>query len=604
MEFDRISGRGLDQQASADAVETSATQAATSQELKALAALQQAAGNVGAIRVVPGPDGVVTLPEGVSLDQIRVSGRDLIVQLPDGSQMVIVDGAVFVPQIVLGGVEIPPLNLAALLIGNEPQPAAGPPRSSGGNFADPVGDIGDPFNLGDLLPPTELAFPQPEEREIIPALVDREPTIVIVTPDNPTGSVSASSSVNEAGLPARGSEPAGSSAASNSETVTGSIVFTAPDGLASITIAGIAIDGVPVTAVGQTFISPRGTLTITSISSNAIGYSYTLADNTLTPAPAEIYAITVTDLDGDTASGTLTINVIDDVPTARADTDAVAAGTYGPEAGNVLTGVGTTSGAAGADTRGADGATLTGVRAGDSGNFTAIGGEGTTIAGQYGTLTLGANGSYSYTRNPGTPGGVNDVFSYQLTDGDGDNSTATLTISIGDSGVVVMVPAPNGATTVNEAGLPVRDGEPAGSASDTTVETTMGVVTLNVIDGPGVVTINGTVITTVGQTIVTDRGVLTITSISATEIGYNYTLTDNTSNDSTTDVFTVTVTDVDGDSATAPLVITIVDDVPTAKDDADSVTEDGPLVADGNVLTGTGGSDTNATDGNADVQGA
>src|SRR4051794_1513959 len=36
----------------------------------------------------------------------------------------------------------------------------------------------------------------------------------------------------------------------------------------------------------------------------------------------------------------------------------------------------------------------------------------------------------------------------------------------------------------------------------------------------------------------------------------------------------------------------------------DSVTEDGPLVADGNVLTGSGGADLNGTDGVLDVAGA
>ncbi|HEX8027051.1 MAG TPA: DUF5801 repeats-in-toxin domain-containing protein, partial [Vicinamibacterales bacterium] len=58
------------------------------------------------------------------------------------------------------------------------------------------------------------------------------------------------------------------------------------------------------------------------------------------------------------------------------------------------------------------------------------------------------------------------------------------------------------------------------------------------------------------------------------------------------------------DQATATLVIDIIDDVPTARNDVDSVTEGGPLVADGNVLTGTGGSDANNTDGVADTVGA
>ena len=51
-------------------------------------------------------------------------------------------------------------------------------------------------------------------------------------------------------------------------------------------------------------------------------------------------------------------------------------------------------------------------------------------------------------------------------------------------------------------------------------------------------------------------------------------------------------------------MISIVDDAPLAVDDSDSVGEDGPIVADGNVITGAGGSDANADDGVADTPGA
>ncbi|MDV3257088.1 MAG: VCBS domain-containing protein, partial [Sphingomonas sp.] len=76
-------------------------------------------------QIVPGPDGVITLPPGVELSDIMVVGRNLVVNMPDGTQLIIVDGAVFVPQLVLGGVEVPASNVATLLIGQEPQPAAG-----------------------------------------------------------------------------------------------------------------------------------------------------------------------------------------------------------------------------------------------------------------------------------------------------------------------------------------------------------------------------------------------------------------------------------------------------------------------------------------------
>ena len=90
-------------------------------------------------------------------------------------------------------------------------------------------------------------------------------------------------------------------------------------------------------------------------------YSYTLADNTSGNTTHDDFSVTITDPQGDQATATLTIDIIDDVPTARPDTDAIAAGQFGPETGNVLTGAGTTSGSAGADTTGADNATLTNV---------------------------------------------------------------------------------------------------------------------------------------------------------------------------------------------------------------------------------------------------
>jgi hypothetical protein len=66
--------------------------------------------------------------------------------------------------------------------------------------------------------------------------------------------------------------------------------------------------------------------------------------------------VVVTDTDGDVASAMLTISIVDDVPTARNDTDSVPANNYTGQIGNVVTGVGTTSGSAGADTVGADNA--------------------------------------------------------------------------------------------------------------------------------------------------------------------------------------------------------------------------------------------------------
>ncbi len=447
----------------------------------------------------PDANNVVTLPQGVSIDTIVANGRDLVIQA-DGVIYVIPDGAIVVPQLVVGGVTVPALNLAALLIGNEPVPAAGPQlNSSGGNFEQTPGDIQAAYDLGDLLPYTELAFPQDQDEEIIPQPVDREPTVIVITPDNPAGAVNAIAQVDEAGLPARGSEPAGTEQETDSETTTGTISYTAPDGTGSVLINGVAI-----TAVGQTFTSPDGTLTITSIAEGAIGFSYTLNDNLLGVTEDGFFTVTVIDTDGDTASASLLIEVLDDAPIARNDTDGVAAGTYGPESGNVITGVGTTSGPAGADNVGADGATLTGI-SNSAGVSAAVSGP-VLIAGAYGTLTIAPDGSYTYVRAEGTPGGVNDTFTYTLTDGDGSTATAVLTINIGDSpATVISVPAiGDPGTVVDEAGLPPRtDGAP-GTAEPTPVETTSGTITFSEPDGPATVTINDVIITGPGQTITVD----------------------------------------------------------------------------------------------------
>ena len=554
----------------------------------------QAAGSIPMLQA--GTQNTVILPAGVELDDIRVVGRDLVISLPDGSDMVIPDGAVFIPQFVIDGVSVPPLNLAALLVGNEPQPAAGPPQSSGGNFADPVGDIGDPFELGDLLPPTALSFPEFEQDELFPFEPEDEedelPAAIIVTPDNPTGATNASSSVDESGLPARGSEPEGTNASGNGETTVGSIIFNPGDGPAVVSINGVAI-----TAVGQSFAGNFGTLTITSISNGSIGYTYTLDDNTSGDNTADQFAVSVVDADGDVANADLTISIIDDAPVAVMDTDSIVAGEYGPATGNVIT---DSEADGGADIQGADGALVAGVAAGDTGTVLVDAGTvGTTVNGLYGVLTLNGDGSYSYARNPDSPGGVQDVFTYTLQDGDGDTSVTTLTIDIADSPVTLTLPVSGDAgAVVDEEGLPARGAESPGSNEASDLETTAGTISYDAADGPATVTINGVAVTAIGQTFAGASGTLTITGIANGAVTYSYTLADNTSGDNISDDFAVVITDQDGDSASGTLTISIIDDAPVAVMDTDSIVagEYGP--ATGNVIT-----DSEA-DGGADIQGA
>ncbi|WP_429180799.1 Ig-like domain-containing protein, partial [Aeromonas salmonicida] len=86
----------------------------------------------------------------------------------------------------------------------------------------------------------------------------------------------------------------------------------------------------------------------------------------------EDFAVTLVDSDGDSANNTLSVRIVDDVPTASNDSNpGVASETSLVLGGNVL----------GNDVQGADGAAVT---AG-------------TLTGTYGSLVLGADGSYTYT---------------------------------------------------------------------------------------------------------------------------------------------------------------------------------------------------------------
>ncbi len=552
---------------------------------------------------------VVNLPAGVQMSDIKVVGRDLVIQMPDGTQMVIPGGAVFVPELSIGDVIVPPTNLAALLIDSEPQPAAGPPQSSGGNFADDVPPLDPGVPLGDLIPPTETDYTPPEYEEPM-EIEDTEPTIIIITPDNPAGAVAATASVDESGLPERPGEPEGTLEPQNIETTSGTIVFTADDGLETI-----AINGTVITAVGQQIQGEHGVLTITSINlaTGEIGYTYTATDNTTDGIDDfENFTVVVTDEDGDTATATLHIDILDDEPIARDDVDVVNLQTNSAT-GNVMTGVGTNAGTASGDTVGADDATLTAVE-GEGGSDSSFDSNGNLVVnGEFGTLTIDAEGNYTYVPFADAPGGTEDVFTYTLTDGDGDVITATLTIinpdqtpTAGSNPVVQLdddaLVGGNPGGTNDDPNSVNATGTLSGSGGDGQLTfdllTTGAPAGFTYVDGP-----NGSILVQQVQDGVTVT-VLTITVDPATG---EYTVVQNANilhppgQTENNVVFTInyTVTDSDGDVATSSLTVNVDDDTPLANNDTDTLSQNGQ--ATGNVITGAG---TNQGTGNADKPGA
>ena len=134
----------------------------------------------------------------------------------------------------------------------------------------------------------------------------------------------------------------------------------------------------------------------------------------------------MTDAVGNSATGTININIVDDVPTATADVNSAGSGQT--VTGNVETN----------DTAGADGIA----------SIAWAGAVGSTVTGAHGTLTVEPDGSYSYHANPNTSG--TDVFNYTITDGDGDTSPSTLTINVANA--TVLAPTDSD-VTVNEKAL-------------------------------------------------------------------------------------------------------------------------------------------------------
>ncbi|HEX6072762.1 MAG TPA: DUF5801 repeats-in-toxin domain-containing protein [Sphingomicrobium sp.] len=291
--------------------------------------------DIGQLAAATGPTipGVINLPPGVELSDITVSGRDLVIHMPDGSQMVIPGGAVFVPQLVIGDVQVPPSNLAALLIESEPQPAAGELQSSGGNFDVPVPPLDPGVPLGDLIPPTELNFPLPIFEEIGQD-VDLEPTagtaaVQLDDDDIPGRNGNAGGTGDDAGSPnatAAGSLPGGGGDA----PIHWDLLTTgAPAGFSYV-------DG-PNGSVLVQQVQNGSTVTVLTITINASTGAFTVTENNpILHATGDnennaIFVINynVVDNDGDTAPGTLTVNVDDDTPVVSVQA--------GPDADVILT---------------------------------------------------------------------------------------------------------------------------------------------------------------------------------------------------------------------------------------------------------------------------
>ena len=267
----------------------------------------------------------------------------------------------------------------------------------------------------------------------------------------------------------------------------------------------------------------------------------------------ETFTYTVSDNHGGTSSNTLTvtINGTNDAPTVAAAATSVTEDTQL-----------TTSG------------TLPAPSDPDRGDTIAFVPQNGTLR-HYGSLTLGADGSYTYTLNNnlyavqslGAGETLTDTFTYTVTDSHGAIGSNTLTVTINGT---------NDAPTVAAAIASVAE-----DAQTTATGTLPTPLDMDTHDSVSFLAQNGTPGT---------YGTLTLNA----DGSYAYAL-DNTSptvqglgvGETLTDTFTYTVTDNHGATASNTLTVTIhgTNDAPTVAAAAASVTEDSQTTASGILPT-------------------
>ena len=251
-----------------------------------------------------------------------------------------------------------------------------------------------------------------------------------------------------------------------------------------------------------------------------------------------------------------------------------------------------------------------------------------TVTGQYGTLVLNSNGSYTYdpTNNSNAKALANgatatDVFTYVFNDGTSKltehdsgslktdpSGTATLTIT-----VTGKTPRATDDTGRIEAGSTLTVIDDAVDGGDGDYDDDSGDHTGNVLgnDVGSSTTVTGIQLGpeaspvasgTVGSSFTGDYGDLTINA----DGSYTYVANNAgslTAGQTATETFTYTVTDATGNTDTATITITIlgVDDDPVGEDDTGYIEEGGTLTVDDE--DGESGTDNNENNESGDTSG-
>ncbi|WP_330165520.1 DUF5801 repeats-in-toxin domain-containing protein [Ectopseudomonas toyotomiensis] len=398
--------------------------------------------------------------------------------------------------------------------------------------------------------------------------------------------------------------PAGSEAQGNADqlTQTGTFTINAPDGLATLKIGPTTTFTLEqlqnlATEPLATVAGQWGSLQITGYdaATGVVSYSYTLTQRAAhaedDDGVLDTFAITATDADGDVATGSLDVRVVDDGPNA-VDDDNLA--TLAEFSENVE--VGTVIGLLGNDKFGADG-----EHASTPHNLA----EGEELTGDKGGTIRVVDGKllYSNTSENVVAGQqVVETFSYSIKDADNDSDSASFTVTLTDRGVVSVSASHNLLADDDDALNPVNPSNTGVGDVDTVLSGTISYdlggapVSSVVLDSgaTGLQTLAGDAITTtwhsgllVGHSgsftsVESANVVFTIAVTGVTNSAANYTMVLRQpvkhagAGEDTSTPFTVnvTVTDAGGSTGQTSFTVSINDDTPvTPNDISHTITE-------------------------------
>ena len=387
------------------------------------------------------------------------------------------------------------------------------------------------------------------------------------------------------------------------------VTFTLSDD--ALTVTGKTAAGDPVMTI-QVSGSPQDGFRYDVSLQASVDHNAGFGQNALPTLPIRFIA---TDTDGTTGAGIAFFTVRDDTPKLVNDTVVEVTESGGVAAtGNLLA-----SATIGADD--GDALTVAAFSYTDDQGVTRTGTIGQPVETQLGTLTVNADGTWSYTATGSgdqSAGAVADNFTYSIVDGDGDTATAVQQIRLLDAaGPTLTADGPAGVFggTVSEAEL--------GNGPDVLVQ--QATVAFGG-DGPAAVdpvtfapdviaglegrnlTSGGTPLSFVqsGQLITATAGAETVFTLELGVVSkadadgnatydYTFTLVQPLDHDPAAGegavisdiLFPLTVTDADGTETSATVTINVTDDAPAVVDGPSVTLQEGNYLADGTLFEGS-----------------